>query len=186
MSQIKILSINFIKSYYWRRESEYTARTIFMKKIYFLLGLCMVATMAHSTEPARKNYMFADANIGTLLRSEIEFGCGCSVNYPPSENQTLESIILQWSLGSLARMFVNGELRTLKVHGSALPHASKVGHLEKLTFTSPTLNAEVSLKATWVCPVESEDCEVTRYTGVLKLVSKSASVEIPVSASCGC
>jgi hypothetical protein len=150
----------------------------------WILCVLLLPSLVAAEDAKRSLHRFDPFVVGTLLSSEINYGCGCGFYYPPAKKG--EGFLLtQWELGEPASMFVDGQLIKLNVEEGA-SSATRIGEKEVFSLHSPVLSAKASLTCSWVCPVGQESCEVTEYVGTLHLASKRGRTSIPVWASCGC
>jgi len=154
-----------------------------MRRVLLTVGL-VVAVVTFASDSPRRSYHFGGLDVGELLKDEIAYGCGCSFHHPPS-SKAKGNPLIQWELGESASMYVNGRLETLKP-GDACFGNSELGKLESCHLIGEGVRADISAKASWVCPADTESCEVTEYTGALVVSKGARRASIPVWGACGC
>lgn len=145
-----------------------------------LFSLTPATTFAKSA-PAKESAFFV---LEKLAEDEAPSGCSCSIKN--SKNEFIfNSDLLE---KSYAIVRVEGRKRNLKWHSST----EKGGELKKNdTFTREygdgKMKLKLNYKAMFVCPVDSETCEVTRYSiqAILQEGSKKSDTK-NLRGECGC
>lgn len=154
-----------------------------MRRVLLTAGLMLAITTFAGDSP-RRTYQFDGLTFGELSKDEIVYGCGCSFHHPPSAKARANPLI-QWELGELASMHLDGLLEKLEPAKSCFEN-SGLGKVESCALTGPGLTADISARTSWVCPVDSESCEVTEYTGTMTVSKGGKRATIPVWGACGC
>jgi len=149
-----------------------------------LLAAITSSAMVLAADESREIHSFAGIDVATLLKAEIDQGCGCSF-YLPSDTKAAQSPIVQWDIDGPASMHLQGRLERLKIV-QPLPLHAALGQGASCELENASTKVRGSFKATWVCPEGSESCEVTRYAGTLSVIQGSVSTPIPVQGDCGC
>jgi hypothetical protein len=114
-------------------------------------------------------------------RKEVQ-GAGCSL-YRKGKQQD----IVFWSaFEKSALMNIDGKDRRLQLI-SETPSLSRMKKGDRSTaiYRSGKINVRIDRVATFVCPVGSQECEVTRYNGKIKLNIGDRQQVIAVEGDCG-
>lgn len=156
----------------------------YAKSVALWFALVLSCAPARSDNDGRTISKLGPVSFGTLLESEIVFGCGCGFR-SAKQAEGLDSYLLQWELEELAMMFVNGELVRLKVETSPF-YAKRVGEKYDIKLSSPTVSARGSMTSTWVCPRKQQSCELSKFQGSLSVQTPKGRAILPLVGSCGC
>jgi hypothetical protein len=87
--------------------------------------------------------------------------------------------------GSRTLMNIDGvdtDLKLIAEQGRLL----KVGDVLDREFKSGDISVRVHYKATWVCPKDSESCEVTEYSAIFDVSKGSRRQRVQASGGVGC
>jgi hypothetical protein len=140
---------------------------------------------AFAADTPRRAIAVGPLTIYGLVEGDFEYGCGLSV-YTPASAGLKGTLVADWPVGESFRIFTDGGLQSLPVQRDFGRRAARVGQAETLVFGDATRSAKLTLKTTWVCPQNSESCEVTEYVGTLRLAVAGRTGRIPVYVSFGC
>jgi len=154
-----------------------------MRSVFLVAGL-LVAISAFAGDASRRTYQFGGLTLGELLKEDIAYGCGCSFHYPPSSKAESNPLI-QWELGESASMHIDGRLEILTPDEGCFS-TGELGKPESCHFQGRSVTADISATTTWTCPADNESCEVTEYTGTLRVSKGSLRASVPVWGACGC
>jgi hypothetical protein len=144
--------------------------------------LIAAGSLAHTGAEQRHVVKSGQVELGSLLQSEWQPDCGCAFR-DANDNS---SMLAFWAVDEPAHMFINGDLRTLKVteHFGSTP--VQLGDPYSAELTGPDIQATVEATTTFVCPKEQESCEVTRYKGRLVVRSGTSVGSFQITGDCGC
>ncbi|WP_293001531.1 hypothetical protein [Nevskia sp.] len=151
---------------------------------FFTVALWGFAANAIAGDQSRKIQSLGGLEVGELRAGDYEAGCGCGFYYP-AEKKGAGSFIISWELGGPAVMFTRGNLHKLQP-AADIPYASALGEKQQVSLSSQQLSVAGTLTSVWVCPKDSEGCEVSEFTGPLTIEAGTIKSKIAVWVSCGC
>ena len=146
--------------------------------------LILLSTWASASANNRVTLDYNGLTVGSLMKSEINNDCGCSFFTPPDKKGN-GSEVLQWADGESAHMFIDKHLVSLNVETS-MPYVSHLNQHVSLFLKGTGIEVTGKLSSSFVCPVSSESCEVTEFTGTLHVKKGKKSASVQVWGSCGC
>ncbi len=154
-----------------------------MKHSIFTI-LILLPILAFASNHKKNALNFDGLTVGSAKTSEINSDCGCSFFTPPGKRRKgLE--VLQWVDGESAHMFIDKHLVNLNLETS-IPFVSHLHQNISVSLKGDGLLVTGKLSSTFVCPVNSESCEKTEYTGTLDVKKGRKLASFPVWGSCGC
>lgn len=111
--------------------------------------------------------------------------CGCYFYYPGRPEN--EAFILYWPFhDGTAVIKVNGKLEKMDILSDDSNDASKYKNQIQFSMKNATTSVSGNCIATWVCPEDSESCEITKYAGTIQIKYMDKEIEVPVEGACGC
>jgi hypothetical protein len=122
-----------------------------------------------------------------LEPGSVFLGCGCAFNLLPKAPESEVASVFSSNYEGAARIRSYG--RVVALSADRPDTACRPGHVGDrctLTYRSPDMQVTLNLRATEVCAVEDESCEVVRLHGQLKARGAGSQVTVEVEGECGC
>ena len=149
-----------------------------MKKLIAIFTLFFTLNTLHAAE--------LSCGISPIPENIIEYGCGC--NYHNNQSSTLSLLFQSEIDASNPRMFIEGEL--VKLTSSAeggMPEMPKIGDKFKQTFSYKDKTIIFDNVINFVCPPESEGCEIISYDSSITINGEQCHDELTgYNGDCGC
>jgi hypothetical protein len=118
--------------------------------------------------------------VGAIEDTSVLQGAACSVSRPDKK-------IIFWSTdNSEVLMNINGrDLKLKLVSENQPPGRGKVGDRWTATYKSGKITVKILRVTTFVCPIGSQECEVTRYAVTLKVRNGNRQETVKATGDCG-
>jgi hypothetical protein len=124
--------------------------------------------------------------IETIPKALLEYGCGCGYS-AETKSESLSLLQSKFSFNN-PKMYIDNKLVSVKpISVQDLPHNPKIG--DSFIQIYGYGSSEIIFKnvVTFVCPLDSESCEVTKFKSTLSITKGSCKVKnIEVIGDCGC
>jgi hypothetical protein len=129
-------------------------KRLYMKSFLWPLPLVLLGFFFDPSSASAK----VSKLVGAIADTSILQGAACSVSRPDKK-------IIFWSTdNSEVLMNINGRDQKLKlVSENQPPGRGKVGDRWTATYKSGKITVKILRVTTFVCPIGSQECEVTRY-----------------------
>ena len=118
-----------------------------------------------------------------LPASSVFSGCGCSF----ADAAAAESVLFSSNYEGAARVMGGPGVAELSAtRPDSACDASRLGDRCVLKYRNEQLRVVIKVRAIWVCPDDSESCEVVRLEGQMLGRTAEGEKSVEVRGECGC
>ena len=151
-----------------------------MRKIALItlaVPLVLISMLAHSGDDS-------NCRVSAIPQPLVELGCGCSYVRSESTDDGYHPILESDLAFQRPRMFIQGELVSVDaVNVEQIPSNAKLGDTFKQTYENAGNKYVFTNRINFICPANSESCEVTSFSAVLGI---NDTCRTELVGHCGC
>ena len=145
--------------------------------ITLAVPLVLISMLAHSGDDS-------NCSVSAIPQPVVELGCGCSYERSESTAEEYHPILQSDLAFQKPLMFIQGELVSLDaVYIEQIPSNATLGDTFKQTYEHAGDRYVFTNRITFLCPANSESCEVTSFSAVLGI---NDTCRMELVGHCGC